>query len=50
MSKAELILQTYTLDELLEINDLTEEEVLTILLDRDLIRFIRPVDYDTSAE
>jgi hypothetical protein len=44
------LLQTYTLEELLEMNDLTEEDVVDILIEQDMIRFIKPVDYDTPTE
>lgn len=46
MNKAELLLQTYDFDELLDMNDLTEEDVLSVLLERDMIQFIKPCDYD----
>lgn len=46
MNKAERLLQTYTFEELLEINDLTEEDVVSVLLEQDMIQFIKPVDYD----
>ena len=45
-TKAELLLDTYDFDELLEVNDLTEEDVVTVLLEQDIISFIKPVDYD----
>lgn len=46
MSRAEILLQTYELTELLELNDLTEEDVVEILIEQEVIRFIKPVDYD----
>ena len=46
ITKAERLLGTYSFDELLEVNDLTEEDVVTVLLEQDLISFIKPVDYD----
>ena len=44
ISKAERLLQTYSFDELLDINDLTEEDVVTYLIDQDMISYIKPVD------
>ncbi len=44
VSKAERLLQTYDFDELLDINDLTEEDVVTYLLENDKINYIKPVD------
>ena len=46
ITKAERLLDTYSFDELLEVNDLTEEDVVTVLLEQDLITFIKPVDYE----
>ena len=46
ITKAERLLGTYSFDELLEVNDLTEEDVVTVLLEQDLITFIKPVDYE----
>ena len=46
VTKAERLLDTYSFDELLEVNDLTEEDVVTVLLEQDLITFIKPVDYE----
>jgi hypothetical protein len=44
--KVEKLLDTYDFEELLEINDLTHEDVIEVLLEQDLISFIKPVDYD----
>lgn len=44
----EKLLQTYDFNELLEMNDLTEEDVIEILIEQDKIRFIKPVDYDSE--
>jgi len=42
------ILQTYTLSELLELNDLTEEEVLEYLVQHGQVRLpeLRPLEFD----
>lgn len=38
-------LQTYSLEEILEMNDLTDEEVLEILIDQEYIQLpVKPVD------
>jgi hypothetical protein len=44
--REEKLLGTYTLDELLEVNDLTEEDVVEVLIDNELIKFIKPCDYE----
>ena len=44
VSKAEKLLQTYDFSDLLDINDLTEEDVIQYLLDQDMIDYIKPVD------
>lgn len=44
VSKAEKLLQTYDFSDLLDINDLTEEDVVQYLLDQDMIDYIKPVD------
>ena len=46
VTKAELLLDTYNFDDLIAMNDLTEEDVVTVLLEQDLITFVKPVDYD----
>lgn len=46
VTRAETLLQTYDLSELLDLNDLTEEDLVELLLDQELITFIKPVDYD----
>jgi hypothetical protein len=45
-SREEILLQTYNLTELLDMNDLTEEDVVELLIDNELIKFVKPVDYD----
>ncbi len=44
VSKAERLLQTYDFNDLLDLNDLTEEDVVTYLLNNDMIDYIKPVD------
>ena len=44
--REEKLLDTYSLEELLEINDLTDEDVIELLIDNDMIKFIKPVDYN----
>ena len=48
VTKAELLLDTYDFDDLIAMNDLTEEDVVTVLLEQELITFIKPVDYETD--
>lgn len=44
-SVLERYLGTYSLEEILDMNDLTEEEVLEVLVEQDLVRLpTRPVD------
>lgn len=42
--REERLLQTYDFDELLDLNDLTEEDVVELLIDQDLITYIKPCD------
>jgi hypothetical protein len=46
-SRLSKVLQTYTLEEILEFNDLTEEEVLFFLVEEDFIQLPdpKPVDF-----
>lgn len=48
MSDVESVLQTYSLEEIFELNDLTEEEVLTFLLQQEFIELpdFLPIDLD----
>lgn len=43
-----VILDTYSLEEILELNDLTEAEALQFMLDQDFIRLpeVLPLDYE----
>jgi hypothetical protein len=45
-SEVELLLQTYSFDEILELNDLTEEDVLHFLLRQELIERPDPSPVD----
>lgn len=42
------VLDAYTLSDLIELNDLTEEEVLEYLVDRGVIRLpeLKPLEFD----
>lgn len=48
LSEIERVLQTYTLEEILELNDVTEEEVLTFLVATKFVTLPdpQPVDID----
>jgi len=44
-SVTERLLETYSLEEILEDNDLTEEDVLSLLIEQDLVILpVEPVD------
>lgn len=51
LSEVERILQTYTLEEILELNEKTEEETLIFLVSSEFISLpdILPVDYDQTS-
>jgi hypothetical protein len=48
LREAATILQTYSLEEIFELNELTEEEILQFLVEEDLVSLpkIKPVDFD----
>lgn len=46
MVRIDKILETYTLEEILEYNDLTEEEVLSLLLEQDIVQLPTPTPVD----
>ena len=50
LREVEVILQTYDLIEIFELNELTEEEVLQFLVEEEFITLpkVIPVDYETS--
>lgn len=49
LTNAEKVLQTYSLDEILELNDLTEADLLDLLIENGLIELpeVMPLDVDT---
>jgi len=46
LSKVERILQTYTLEEIFELNDLTEEDVLLFLVEEEFLELPDPEPVD----
>lgn len=46
--ECERVLQSYTLEEIIELNDITEDEVLHFLVEQDILELPdpRPVDLD----
>lgn len=44
--REEKLLGTFDFDDLLAMNDLTEEDVVELLINQELIKFIKPVDYE----
>jgi len=45
------LLETYTLSEIIELNDLTDEEVLEYLVVHKIVKLpdVRPLDYDQET-
>lgn len=50
MTEIENILQAYTLEEILELNELTEEDVLLILVEQNIITLPDPKPLDLEND
>lgn len=48
----ETVLETYSLEEILELNDVTEEEALEFLVTQGFLELpeVQPLDFDASSE
>lgn len=50
MTEIEAVLQTYTLEEILELNELTDEDVLLILVEQNIITLPDPKPLDLEND